>query len=77
MYPRTVPRSTNWLSPQFAGKIAREQYRAPFYFTAVTVRRGTASVDGVRNSVEFTEKNIRTDLDAMQDNEKISEKLGL
>jgi hypothetical protein len=33
-------------------------------------------VDGVRNSVEFTEKNIRTDLDAMQDKEKISEKLG-
>ena len=51
--------------------------RAPFYFTAVTVRRGTASVDGVRNSVEFTEKNIRTDFDAMQDKEKISEKLGL
>jgi hypothetical protein len=41
--------------------------RVPFYFTAVTVRRGTASVDGVRNSVEFTEKNIRTDLDAMQE----------
>jgi hypothetical protein len=51
--------------------------RAPFYFTAVTVRRGTVSVDGVQNSVEFTEKNIRTDLDAMQDKEKISEKLGL
>ena len=28
---------------------------------------GTAGVDGVRNSVEFTEKNIRTDLDAMQE----------
>jgi hypothetical protein len=41
------------------------------------VRRGTTSVYGERNSVEFTEKNIRTDLDAMQDNEKISEKLGL
>jgi glutaredoxin len=41
--------------------------RAPFYFTAVTVRRGTVSVDGVQNSVEFTEKNIRTDLDAMQE----------
>jgi len=24
-------------------------------------------VDGVQNSVEFTEKNIRTDLDAMQE----------
>ena len=33
-------------------------------------------MDGVRNSVEFTEKNIRTDLDAMQDKGKISEKLG-
>ena len=32
---------------------------------------------GIQNSVEFTEKNIRTDLDAMQDKEKISEKLGL
>jgi hypothetical protein len=41
--------------------------RTPFYFTAVTVRRGTVSVDGVQNSVEFTEKNIRTDLDAMQE----------
>ena len=40
---------------------------SPFYFTAVTVRRGTVSVDGVQNSVEFTEKNIRTDLDAIQE----------
>ncbi len=28
---------------------------------------GTGSMDGVRNSVEFIEKNIRTDLDAMQE----------
>jgi glutaredoxin len=41
--------------------------RVLFYFTAVTVRRGTAGVDGVQNFVEFTEKNIRTDLDAMQE----------
>ncbi len=38
-----------------------------FYFTAVTVRRGTISVDGVQNNVGFTEKNIRTYLDAMQE----------
>jgi hypothetical protein len=31
------------------------------------VSRGTASVDGVQNSVWFTEKNIRTDLDAVQE----------
>jgi glutaredoxin len=41
--------------------------RAHYSFTAVTVRRGNASVDGVQNSVEFTEKNVRTDLDAMQE----------
>ena len=29
--------------------------RAPFYFTAVTVRWGTASVDGVQNFVEFND----------------------
>ncbi len=33
----------------------------------MAVSRGTDSVDGVQNSVEFTEKNIRTDLDAMQE----------
>ncbi len=33
----------------------------------MTVSVGTVSVDGVRNSVEFVEKNIRTDLDAMQE----------
>jgi protein-disulfide isomerase len=33
----------------------------------VTVSVGTVSVYGVRNSVEFVEKNIRTDLDAMQE----------
>ena len=33
----------------------------------MTVSRGTDSVDGVQNSVQFTEKNIRTDLDAMQE----------
>ncbi len=37
------------------------------HFTAVTVSVGTVCVDRVRNSVEFTEKNIRTDLDAMQE----------
>jgi glutaredoxin len=37
------------------------------HFTAVSVSVGTASMDGVRNSVEFIEKNIRTDLDAMQE----------
>jgi glutaredoxin len=31
------------------------------------VSRGTVSVNGVQNSVEFTEKNIRTDLYAMQE----------
>jgi glutaredoxin 3 len=36
-------------------------------FTAVTVSVGTVGVYGVRNSVEFTEKNVRTDLDAMQE----------
>src|SRR5215210_7573800 len=36
------------------------------HFTAVSVSVGTV-VYGVRNSVEFTEKNIRTDLDAMQE----------
>ena len=41
--------------------------RAHYSFTAVTVRRGNASVYGERNSVEFTEKNIRTDLDTMQE----------
>ncbi len=37
------------------------------HFTAVSVSVGTGSMDGVRNSVEFIEKNIRTDLDAMQE----------
>ncbi len=37
------------------------------HFTAVSVSVGTAGVDGVRNSVEFIEKNIRADLDAMQE----------
>ena len=37
------------------------------HFTAVTVSVGTVGVYGVRNSVEFTEKNVRTDLDAMQE----------
>ena len=36
------------------------------HFTAITVRVGTG-VYGERNSVEFTEKNVRTDLDAMQE----------
>ena len=40
---------------------------APFHFTAVTVRRSTASATSVQNNVGFTEKNIRTDLDAMQE----------
>jgi hypothetical protein len=33
----------------------------------VNVSVGTASVDGVQNNVEFTEKNVRTNLDAMQE----------
>jgi len=33
----------------------------------VTVSVGTVSVYGVQNSVEFTQKDIRTDLDAMQE----------
>jgi hypothetical protein len=37
------------------------------HLIAVSVSVGTACVSGVRNSVEFTEKNIRTDLDAMQE----------
>ena len=37
------------------------------HFTAVSVSVGTAGVDGVLNSVEFIEKNIRTDLNAMQE----------
>jgi hypothetical protein len=37
------------------------------HFTAVNVSVGTAGVDGVRNSVEFIEKNIRTYLDAVQE----------
>ncbi len=34
------------------------------YFTAVSVSVGTASV---QNSIDFIDKNIRTDLDAMQE----------
>jgi hypothetical protein len=30
-------------------------------------RKVSAFVDGVRNSIEYTEKNIRTDLDAVQE----------
>ena len=30
-------------------------------------RKVSTFVDGVRNSIEYTEKNIRTDLDAMQE----------
>ena len=37
------------------------------HFIAVTVSVGTFGVYGVRNSVEFTQKDIRTDLDAMQE----------
>jgi glutaredoxin len=37
------------------------------HFIAVRVIVGTSCVFGVRNSVEFTEKNVRTDLDAMQE----------
>ena len=37
------------------------------HFTAVSVSVGTAGVDGVRNSVEFIEKNIRTYLNAVQE----------
>ena len=37
------------------------------HLTAVSVRVGTACVFGIRNSVEFVEKHIRTDLDAMQE----------
>ena len=33
----------------------------------MTVSVGTVGVYGVRNSVGFTEKNVRTDLDAMQE----------
>ena len=36
------------------------------HFTAVSVRVETV-VYGEQNNVEFTEKNVRTDLDAMQE----------
>jgi glutaredoxin len=54
LYGQSGPRLLSSLSPSR-------------HFTATTLRVGTASVDGVQNSVEFTEKNIRTDLYAMQE----------
>jgi hypothetical protein len=41
--------------------------KQPVHFTAVTVSRSAASADGVQYNVGFTAKNIRTDLDAMQE----------
>src|SRR5215217_2853305 len=45
------------IQPESRALIRRS--RAPFYFTAVTVRRGTASVDGVQNSPPLARTNAQ------------------
>ncbi len=56
------------LSGRRSGQRRASSFPCPsHHFTAVAVSLGTTSVNGVRNCVGFVEKNIRTDLDAMQE----------